>query len=483
MYPRLVKQFRLLACDGKFELFKNDTVEEFELDKEQYEFLLQLDGTRDLSAIIGEYDSESRETIASLLDELRTLGALEEIPDADKRSFPRNYPTPYLEAVLWDITSRCNLRCTHCYVSEYLGGGQGTDLTTKEAIRVVDEMAEMNVRDVSLTGGEPFQREDFREIVKRIVDGNIRIASIFTNGVDVGQGTIEFFLEEVKLPRRCRIRISLDGMTAESNAVLRGRKKDPVVVFKKTLDTIRRFVEAGFLVSVGTSIHRSNVLQLPEMYSFVKDLGIQEWRMAVPKPIGQYKNTEPLIGADWEDVLASYKVVIDAHLDDCTTKDGGVEYPIKVDIEQTFRTELIEKTLNTFNPGDIVCFYHKNRCSVKTNGDVTPCGYFDHIVTGNVRTPGGLRRAWESVGMQRIKQTRIEDISECKGCSLLRTCGTGCRAIASKIGGSMCSKDPYACRTAPLLEDYIAASLKRHGLHMAMSDGCREYSVAENSPI
>lgn len=483
MYPRLTKQFRLLMCDGKFELFRNDTVEEFELDNEQHEFLLRLDGTMDLPSIMGEYDSESREAIMGLLDELRALGALEELREADQRVFPQKYPTPYLEAVLWDITSLCNLRCAHCYVSDYLSAAKGTDLITEEALRVVDEMAEMNVRDVSLTGGEPFQRKDFRDIVRRIVDGNIRIASIFTNGVDVDRDMIDFFVEQVKLPRRCRIRISLDGMTAESNSVLRGGARDAKVVFEKTMGTIRRFVEAGFLVSVGTSIHKSNVVQLPEMYSFVKDLGIQEWRMAVPKPIGRYKKTESFIGADWEEILVAYKRVIDAHLADCEATESGIKYPIKVDIEQTFRTELIEKTLNTFNPNDIVCFYHKSRCSVKANGEVTPCGYFDHIVTGNVRSAGGLRRAWESAAMQQIKQTRIKDISECGGCSLLHTCGTGCRAIASKVNGGICSKDPYACRTAPLLEGYISASLERHNLHMAMSDGCREYSVMENSPV
>ena len=483
MYPRLERRFRLLACDGKFELFRNDTVEEFQLDSEQYEFLLRLDGTTELSKIMKEYDLESHSSITDLLDELRTLGALEELNEPSRRVFPQAYPSPYLEAVLWDITSLCNLRCTHCYVSDYFSGAKGLDLSTEDALRVTDEMGAMNVRDLSLTGGEPFQRKDFRSLVQRIVENNIRIASIFTNGVDVDHDITDFFVEKVKLPHRCRIRISLDGMTPESNSVLRGKTREAKVVFEKTLGTIRRFVEAGFLVSVGTSIHKSNVYQLPEMYSFVKDLGIQEWRMAVPKPIGQYKNTENLIGANWDEVLVAYKRVIDAHLADCKVVDGGVKYPIKVDIEQTFRTELIEKTLNTFNLDDIVCFYHKSRCSVKANGDVTPCGYFDHIVTGNVRTAGGLRRAWESVAMQQVKQTRIKDISECRGCSLLRTCGTGCRAIANKINGGMCSKDPYACRTAPLLEDYIAVSLKQHGLHMAMSDGCSEYSVTENDPL
>ena len=119
MYPKLKKRFRLLACDGKFELFKNDTVEEFRLDSEQYEFLLRLDGTTELSEIMKEYDPESRRAITDLLGELQALEALEELDQPSRRVFPQAYPFPYLEAVLWDVTSLCNLRCTHCYVSDY----------------------------------------------------------------------------------------------------------------------------------------------------------------------------------------------------------------------------------------------------------------------------------------------------------------------------------------------------------------------------
>jgi len=142
-----------------------------------------------------------------------------------------------------------------------------------------------------------------------------------------------------------------------------------------------------------------------------------------------------------------------------------------------FRVYVSGKGVTTGSPCGKIAF------RIKANGDVTPCGYYDHIVTGNVHEIEGLRKAWESIEMQKIKQTRIKDISECRDCSLLRTCGTGCRAIADKINGGTHSKDPYACRTAPLLEEYIAVSLKQHGFNMEMSDGCSEYSITENNPL
>jgi len=84
-----------------------------------------------------------------------------------------------------------------------------------------------------------------------------------------------------------------------------------------------------------------------------------------PKLIGRYKNTQPSIGPSWDDVLAAYKQLIMIIWKTGTVTHDDVTYLLKLDIEQTFRTELIEKTLNTFQPTDIVCFYHKNRCSIK----------------------------------------------------------------------------------------------------------------------
>ena len=69
---------------------------------------------------------------------------------------------PYI--ISWNLTSRCNLRCKHCYIdaSKPMPG----ELSTAEALRVLDEIAEVNSETLLiLTGGEPLMRPDLEKLV------------------------------------------------------------------------------------------------------------------------------------------------------------------------------------------------------------------------------------------------------------------------------------------------------------------------------
>ena len=482
MFLRLKEKFRPIAYDDFFELFDNNTTNEYLLDEKQYQLLLLLDGSKTEQEIMYEYDEKSRDVLKELLKELEQLGALEKLSSLQIRVFPKNYPIPYLEAMLWDITSLCNLECAHCYVSKYSSQSKGNNLSIDEVYQLIDETSSMNVRDISLTGGEPLMRKEIRNILKRVVDSNIHLASIFTNGIAVDQDFVDFLKSIVPTPKNFWVRHSLDGMTPKSNAVLRGDKMDPVRLFQKMTDSIRMFVEADISVSVSTGIHRFNVHDITDMYSFMKGLGVRQWRMAVPKPLGRFQMNQRKIGANWSDILEAYHRLIDLHLSEVRMVNGEIIAPISIGIEQVFRTELIGRPMNVFQRGDFACFYHKNRCSIKSNGDVVPCGYFDEMVTGNVRN-GGLKQAWENPEMQKIKHICISEVTECRNCLLLDQCGTGCRAVAKMTNGAITAKDPYACYQAPFLKEVVLPLFKKYDFSLKTSEKCSEFSVMEQEVI
>lgn len=77
------------------------------------------------------------------------------------------------------VTSRCNLKCRHCFFHESLNKVE--ELPLKE-IEKISKSAK-NVLNVSLTGGEPFLRKDLAKIAKMFADNsNAAIVSIATNG-------------------------------------------------------------------------------------------------------------------------------------------------------------------------------------------------------------------------------------------------------------------------------------------------------------
>ncbi|MFA5868067.1 MAG: radical SAM protein [Actinomycetota bacterium] len=458
-YLRLHNNFRVLKYDTYLCLFNNKTAAEFLLDREQAELIYLLDGTRTTDNVLSEFDKESQETVRTFVSKLSSEGCLESIANPQKRIIDLPLVQPYLEGVLFDITSLCNLRCHHCYVSDFYKEKRGKDLSLDEIYGVLDDLAAMNVRDVAVTGGEPILRDDIRKIIEGIVARNMRLGSFFTNGLEIEKDFVSFISS---LPQFTRIYISLDGLTPYSHSMIRGGDVNSNVTHAAAIRAIEMFASAGVPVTINTSLHQKNLSELPAMYQLLKRMNVSQWRIAVPKPIGRYKETQPELKPQWDNVLAAYAALLDIHLQDVSVSNEGFTSPIEVEFELLFRTEIVYKKIKFYQPGDIACLYHKNRCSIKANGDVTPCGYFDYIVAGNIReTP--IQQIWISNKMQSVKTMKIAEVSECKDCPSLAICGTGCRAVAHRLTGDIRAKDEYACAqvikfhkevVTPLFEKY-----------------------------
>ena len=75
---------------------------------------------------------------------------------------------PYPLTVILGLTDRCNLRCGHCLVPRP-EGEQALD--RDEVLRLLDELAELGVLRLVLTGGEPGLRDDLEALVAAAVHG------------------------------------------------------------------------------------------------------------------------------------------------------------------------------------------------------------------------------------------------------------------------------------------------------------------------
>ena len=95
---------------------------------------------------------------------------------------------PYVPAapfqVVWNITSACNLNCLHCYES---AGARGqSEMTTDEAIRGIDILADAGVLILAFSGGEPTIRPDILQLVKHSADRGM-FTAVATNAVTFAQ--------------------------------------------------------------------------------------------------------------------------------------------------------------------------------------------------------------------------------------------------------------------------------------------------------
>src|SRR5581483_4632285 len=116
----------------------------------------------------------------------------------------------------WELTYGCNLACVHCLSSS--GRRDPAELTTAEALAVVDELRDLQVFYVNIGGGEPTIRSDFYELISYAVAQGVGV-KFSTNGhnITAARATQLAGMDYVD------VQISIDGADAPTNDAVRGQ--------------------------------------------------------------------------------------------------------------------------------------------------------------------------------------------------------------------------------------------------------------------
>jgi MoaA/NifB/PqqE/SkfB family radical SAM enzyme len=173
-------------------------------------------------------------------------------------------------AMSFVVTDRCNSRCQTCNIgSRYLDDPKVAEgeLGLEDYRRVVETLPKLQW--VTFSGGEPFMRKDFEEIVISVVRGTCpRVVTIPTNAtlVDRTIAAIRRILDGLGSARLV-VNLSCDGV---------GRVHDQVRGFdgnfEKLLHVHRELValrDRRLTIGVNTVLSRFNVERSEELFDFV----------------------------------------------------------------------------------------------------------------------------------------------------------------------------------------------------------------------
>ena len=178
----------------------------------------------------------------------------------------RGPPKPVL---IWNLTRRCNLRCRHCYTTsadvEFPG-----ELTTEQAMGVLDDLETMKLPALILSGGEPLARRDFFEIAERSKKV-ARFLALSTNGT----GIIGETADRVAEIGFQYVGISLDGI-GETNDWFRGQSG----AFVMALAGVRNCIKRGVKVGLRFTITEDNGHQLPDLIRLCDDEGVDKFYLS-----------------------------------------------------------------------------------------------------------------------------------------------------------------------------------------------------------
>ncbi|HEX7078227.1 MAG TPA: radical SAM protein [Candidatus Eisenbacteria bacterium] len=150
-------------------------------------------------------------------------------------------PSLSLDTVWFQVAGTlCNLRCTHCFIS-CSPTNHAHELMDRETVRrYLDEAVSLGVNDYYFTGGEPFLN---REMVE-ILEDTLRVgpATVLTNATLITPERAEALAALARGSRySLEMRVSLDGLTAETNDPIRGEGS-----FDATVEGMGTLARVGF---------------------------------------------------------------------------------------------------------------------------------------------------------------------------------------------------------------------------------------------
>jgi len=244
-------------------------------------------------------------------------------------------------------TMRCNLRCEGCYAFEYRKSGE---LTTDEFDRVITECKDLGMYFFTISGGEPFVREDLLDMLKKHNDAFFQI---YTNGTLITDDIADRLLELGNAAPA----ISVEGYDRETNA-RRGKG-----TYERVLAAMARLKERGlpFGISITMTQHNAETITSDRLFDFYIDRGAVFAWIFQYIPIGREPNVD-LMATPEQRTALRHRVA-----------DLRKRKPIFIG--------------DFWNDGQYVggcmaggrLYFH-----VTSNGNVEPC-VFCHFAVGNIR--------------------------------------------------------------------------------------------------
>lgn len=346
-----------------------------------------------------------------------------------------------LRLLFWETTVGCNLRCIHCRATA-TPGRLPNELTTREALDLVDQIASFSSPILVLSGGEPLYRPDIFEIASHAASKSIRVA-LATNGTLVTDQVAGQLTDAgVK-----RVSVSLDGASAQTHDSFRAIPG----CFRKALAGIENLRKKGIEFQINTTVTNHNINELPRILDLAEGLGAAAFHIFLLVPVGcglEIADDKQISPEEYEKVLNwFYEQTRTSAIELKATCAPHYFRILHQRAREEGRSLTKEKGKHGMSAVTKGCLAGSAVCFVSYKGDVQPCGYLP-LKAGNVREKP-LQEIWTSSEL--FTSLRDPDILEgkCGWCEFRRVC-YGCRARAYSATGNYLTEEPYCVYEPPV---------------------------------
>ena len=365
-------------------------------------------------------------------------------PQTDVPSSYLAFTGMFRPVVFWNLTDRCNLSCAHCYSRSGPGRTTEGEISTAEALEVIDDLADMGVPLILFTGGEPLMREDIWDLAQHAKNRGLKMA-LSTNGT----------LITPEIARRINnsgieyAGISLDGAKAATH----DRFRNSPGAFEQAIKAFSACKDAGLRCGVRVTLTKENCRELDALVDLALSLGASRFCLYWLVPTGRGIDSYTRLQLDRDEVTEALSLLyrkaketdpaamefltVDAP-QDCIHLLTSMEQDMSEDLADA--RELLESLKGGCSAGTRVA-------DIDSHGNVYPCQFAraENFLIGNIRDQP-FSRIWgdnTNPVLVRFREKQARFGGRCAGCTHRDLCGGGCRVRAHAVNGDFLAEDPF----------------------------------------
>jgi len=331
--------------------------------------------------------------------------------------------------VVWELTLACDLKCQHC--GSRAGRRRPEELSTAECLDLIQQLAGLGARHVTLIGGEAYLRRDWIEIIRAIRAAGMD-CTLQTGGLHLSKALIT---KAVKAGLQ-GIGVSIDGL-ADLHDRLRGVKGS----FDAAFSVIRQARAQKLSISTNTQITSLIVPQLRKLMRRLIKAGVEHWQLQLTVAMGRAADNPEILLQPYE-LLEVMPLLADLYKE-------GVKKGILIQPANNIGYFGPYESLWRGNGDDRVhwvsCNAGQNTIGIEADGTIKGCPSLptSPYSGGNIRDLS-LRDIWQSspeVGFTR-KRTTDDLWGFCRSCYYADICRGGCTWTAHVLFGRA-GNNPY----------------------------------------
>ena len=343
---------------------------------------------------------------------------------------------PLISNLQFELSSRCNERCIHCYIPNGKKN-KGFDMPLEKVKSILDEFAAMGGLHVTLSGGEAFLHKDLMEICRYCRKKDLKI-SILSNLISLKEEQIPV-LKEVNLSL---IQTSLYSMNPEIHDFITTVPGSHA----KTKAAIELLVKNDIPVQISCPIMKANRKGYADVLEYAKSLKIKAQTDYIMMAQADFDTNNLANRISIEETEELLRDIIEHDIDyqNMLKERPPVSDFIAFDLERYKKQP--------------VCGVGYDNCCITANGDVYPCAGWQNYVLGNVYKQS-LQEIWEqSPRVKELRKITQASFPQCLECEARDYCARCLVRNYNESNGDMFKINKHFCDVAflnkKIVEEY-----------------------------